>query len=122
MDEENLKTPPLMLSDDSSSENEGEYYKVKKESSKLKLLTIEDKLDHIVNVLENQNKRLDVMKKDIDDIKNIGVKNEENNKIMREHINFIERVYEQVSAPLNWACEKFNRTVGYNIYANAVEY
>ena len=62
------------------------------------------------------------MKKDIDDIKKSEVKNEENNKIMREHINFIERVYDQVSAPLNWACEKFNRTIGYNIYTNDIEY
>jgi hypothetical protein len=53
-----------------------------------KLKTIDGKIDMLVNTI-NQDVKTDCKK-------------------MSEHIDFIEKVYENVKAPMNYICSKFN--------------
>jgi uncharacterized phage infection (PIP) family protein YhgE len=54
-----------------------------------KLKTIDDKLDILVNLI-NQDIKTDCKK-------------------MSEHIDFIESIYENMKAPMDYICSKFNR-------------
>ena len=71
-------------------------------------MQIEDKLDNILDLLKNIEKRIQVIEQqlgNIDGIKTDCVK-------MRDHIVFIEDTYEIVRSPLNYLKEKIELVMG----------
>ena len=58
-----------------------------------------------LNILENKVNDLDVK---LDKILSLLEKNSEDCKKMSSHIDFIDNVYENVRAPLNFVCNSIN--------------
>ena len=58
-----------------------------------------------INILENKVNDLDVK---LDKILSLLEKNSEDCKKMSSHIDFIDGVYENVKAPMNYICDTMN--------------
>jgi chromosome segregation ATPase len=68
----------------------------------LKINKIEDKIDKI-------EAKIDKIEAKIDKMLEILEKNTTDCQKMSSHIDFIERIYENVNAPMNYICNNVNR-------------
>lgn len=57
-------------------------------------------------------KEIREIKKEILEIKMMINKNTENCEKMSSHIDFVDNVYEQTKAPINFVCDKINYMIG----------
>ena len=69
--------------------------------------------NNILLLLENINNRLTIIEDKIDELKKHQDDIKDTSNKMDKHIDFIEKVYENVKTPLNYISNKINKSINY---------
>lgn len=71
--------------------------------------SIENLCREILYEIDKMNNKIDIINKDIEEIKIKLEKNEDDNSKLNDHIDFVNNVYEKVEKPLNYVTYNFNK-------------
>lgn len=73
-----------------------------------RILNLELKINYIIELLEDNNKKNVINNDIILEMRNDILEIKKESKKMSNHINFVEEVYDSVKSPLNYVCERVN--------------